>query len=248
MTTTNQPTTLDFMGLPLTVITHNNQMWLTAKQVGECLGYAAGNASTGITNLYNRHIEEFEASDTCNINLMLQGGVHPQNDGEPSKGGNPNVRVFSATGCHILGFFANTARAAEFRRWAKQALTTKAPPAAEPPHVAPYPARVGYNIITRQIEFDVLTLFVQGWRQADIARHCRISKAVVCTLVHGQHRFTDGAGEDLTTTELIEAVVARHMGEERARITRKYITSAANQKLTGHLDGQGRMLLLGQAA
>ena len=99
----------EFHGTPLSIIDHAGQKWLTAEQVGRCLGYADGNARAGIVNLYNRNSDEFSETDTCVIKLISQGQAR-------------DIRIFSATGCNLLGFFASTPRAKEFRVWAKAVL------------------------------------------------------------------------------------------------------------------------------
>lgn len=108
---TNHPQTIDFNGLEIEVIEHQGQLWLTADQVGICLGYAEDSARIAVVNLYNRNADEFTEIDTFVIKLM----TNPQ-------GGNPSTRIFSPTGCNKLGFFANTARAKEFRTWASRVL------------------------------------------------------------------------------------------------------------------------------
>lgn len=117
-----QLTTAEFFGTPISVIDHNNRRWLTANEAGRCLGYNEANAGTGITNLYKRHEDEFTDEDSLTIKLM-----------ENPKGGNPNTRIFSATGCQKLGFFANTARAKDFRTWAARFLAGNAVPPAPTP-------------------------------------------------------------------------------------------------------------------
>ena len=101
--------TLNFNDTDLEVTEHQGQLWLTAEQVGNCLGYAVANAGQSIINLYNRNADEFTESDTCQIKLISQGQSR-------------TVRMFSATGCNKLGFFANTALAKEFRTWASRVL------------------------------------------------------------------------------------------------------------------------------
>jgi hypothetical protein len=110
-----QPTTAEFFGAPVSVIDHDNRRWLTAEEAGRCLGYNDANASAGIRNLYNRHDDEFTEEDARRINLMRR-------DGKPSES-----LIFSATGCQKLGFFANTARAKDFRTWAARVLAGNAP-------------------------------------------------------------------------------------------------------------------------
>lgn len=114
MNTPNQPLSVqksDFFGTPIQIIDHNGQRWITAEQAGLALGYNEANARIGISNLYSRNKDEFTEADTFVINLI----TNPQ-------GGNPNTRIFSATGCQLLGFFSNTKRAKDFRAWAKHVL------------------------------------------------------------------------------------------------------------------------------
>ena len=89
---------------------HNQQFWLTAEDVGRCLGYGPGNERKGISALYNRHME-----DSTIVNLTTVD--EKQRD----------VRVFSKTGCIKLGFFAATRTAKEFRTWAARTLAGGSP-------------------------------------------------------------------------------------------------------------------------
>jgi BRO family, N-terminal domain len=107
-----------FNGQSLSIIDHAGHKWITAREVGQALGYKQEEASRSINNLYERHKDEFEASDTCVIKLTTQGQAR-------------EVRVFSATGCNTLGFFSGTKTAKAFRNWAKKVLAGQAPDAAE---------------------------------------------------------------------------------------------------------------------
>ena len=109
-----QLVTAEFFGNPVSIIDHAGKRWLTAEEAGRCLGYNDANARIGVSNLYNRHADEFTEADTCVIKLMTQV---QQRD----------VRIFSGTGCRLLGFFANTPQAKKFRAWAAQTLETIAP-------------------------------------------------------------------------------------------------------------------------
>lgn len=119
----------EFLGTPLSIIERNGLKWLTAEQVGRCLGYATTNARKGINQIYNSHADEFGPTDTFVAELT----TNPQ-------GGNPNARLFSGTGCHLLGMFAQTPRAKDFRAWAKRVLMNTAQPAA--PELAGELARI----------------------------------------------------------------------------------------------------------
>lgn len=105
-----------FNGHNLKIIDHAGRKWLTAAQVGQCLGYADANAGTGISNIYNRHADEFTEADSWTINLIVQGQRR-------------STRIFSDTGCQLLGFFASTPKAKDFRAWAKKVLAAHAPDA-----------------------------------------------------------------------------------------------------------------------
>ena len=112
-----------FQGVDLNIIDHDGRKWLTAEQVGLALGYNPANARQGILKLYRAHADEFSEHDKGVVEMATPGG--PQ-----------SVTVFSATGCHLLSFFANTSRAKTFRAWAKQVLAGEAPPPALAPTAA----------------------------------------------------------------------------------------------------------------
>jgi prophage antirepressor-like protein len=102
----------EFFGTQINVTYYNGARWLTAEQVGLALGCSEANARQGAGHLYRRHSDEFGDADTCKVNLTSQGQSR-------------KTRIFSASGCILLSFFANTKRAAAFRSWAKEALADK---------------------------------------------------------------------------------------------------------------------------
>ena len=53
----------------VSIISHDNRRWLTAEDVGRCLGFGKGNERDGIIKAYNRHADEFSAEDTCTVKL-----------------------------------------------------------------------------------------------------------------------------------------------------------------------------------
>lgn len=207
--------TLDFMGLALNIIDHNQQRWLTAEQVGLALGYEPSKARQGVNNLFKRHEDEFTDADTFVIKLM----TNPQ-------GGNPNTRIFSQSGCNLLSFFANTQRAKQFRAWAKQALiaiqcsdpiermATSVEKMAQGintlaegmgvvvrklDHTDKYVGMLernqrGHVKITYEIAQQIKTLKMQGMSQASIARELRVSPASVSLVVKDKYIFSENAG------------------------------------------------------
>ena len=100
----------EFHGTTLNIIDHEGQKWLTAEQAGICLGYDQANARNRVTKIYERHSDEFTEQDTIAVKLTANSR------------GNPTTRIFSATGCIKLGFFASTPRARDFRTWASKVL------------------------------------------------------------------------------------------------------------------------------
>ena len=218
--------TAEFNGTPVTILDHQNRRWLTARDVGRCLGYAEDEARNSINRLYARHADEFNQDDTFAVKLT----ANPQ-------GGNPNTRIFSQTGCILLAMFANTARAKDFRAWAKQALAGLAEAEDWP---TPYFRGVR---ITRTVERQCLEMFVAGLSLGQIGHHLGISKTVASRLINGKYRFGPGAGVDETTPQLIAAVTARHVADEQERIAERFCASAANQGLVRAMDAAGQRLL-----
>ncbi|MEP9272383.1 P22AR C-terminal domain-containing protein [Enterobacter hormaechei] len=77
------------------------QVWLTAAEVGEALGYSDDKA---IHRLYRKHADEFTVNMTGVVKVTTPGGVQ-------------DSRVFSLRGAHLMGMFSRTPVAKEFRRW-----------------------------------------------------------------------------------------------------------------------------------
>lgn len=104
--TANLPATLTFEGVTLDVVHLDGEMWLRSPQIAEALGYSQENR---IADLYNRNASEFTDKMTRLVKL-------------PTAGGEQTVRVFSLRGAHLLGMFARTERARDFRRWVLDVL------------------------------------------------------------------------------------------------------------------------------
>ena len=105
---------LTFATLTIQTIDRNGDKWLTIRDITAALypvdkGGAQSDAPFArferqMRNLYARHAEEFSESMTALIDVQTAGGVQ-------------KVRVFSLRGAHLLGMFARTKKAKEFRRW-----------------------------------------------------------------------------------------------------------------------------------
>lgn len=93
------------------LINHNGQKYITAKSVADALGYAN---SKKVSNLYQAHKEEFEEG----VSLVLDLGTR----------GNPadRSRIFNREGAWLIGMFARTPKAVEFRKWVLKVLGTVA--------------------------------------------------------------------------------------------------------------------------
>ncbi len=100
---------LTFHTTQFDIVDRVGQPWLQARQIGAALGYAREDS---INKIYERNADEFTSDMTCNVNLTLQGQQR-------------EVRVFSLRGAHLLGMFARTGVAKEFRRWVLDVLEGK---------------------------------------------------------------------------------------------------------------------------
>ena len=89
------------------LIRHNGQLYLTSKQIAEILEYRS---STSITNLYNEYKTEFDSEMTEVIDSMISGNYKSK------------ARIFNREGAWLIGMFARTPKAAEFRRWVLKVL------------------------------------------------------------------------------------------------------------------------------
>jgi len=229
-----------FNGMSVSIIDHNGKKWLTAEQVGLCLGYAKANARIGISNLYSRHLDRFDENDTCVIKLITQGQQR-------------EIRIFSTTGCVTLGWLANTKRAGEFQNWAKKVLAERMEGVATSPTPAPVPATSNKKnkcvSITRAIERQVFELFVEGYSQRQIADAVSISSSAVCQLLQAKYRFPAGAGAPEADYALLTEVAGRQYDIEmerveamRVRIAQKFMPNANNKELEEVLEQVGQNL------
>lgn len=96
-----QNNALTFHNTTFTYMEMAGQIWLTAAEVGEALGYSDDKA---IHRLYRKHADEFTVNMTGVVKVTTPGGVQ-------------DSRVFSLRGAHLMGMFSRTTLAKEFRRW-----------------------------------------------------------------------------------------------------------------------------------
>lgn len=115
-------TQLVFHDTRFNVVNHNNQIWLSSKEIANALGYAKTNA---ITKIYNQNTDEFTEAMSQVIDSMTS--KIPE---IPKSGTSGNlkvkVRIFSLRGAHLIAMFARTPVAKEFRRWVLDILDREA--------------------------------------------------------------------------------------------------------------------------
>ena len=90
-----------FHNTVLNIVDQDGQPWLRAQDIGQALGYLDPKA---IHRIYKRNASEFPESMTGVVNLTTPSGVQ-------------ETRIFNLRGAHLLGMFARTSVASEFRRW-----------------------------------------------------------------------------------------------------------------------------------
>ena len=221
-----QPIPAEFLGTRVAILDHAGRRWLTARDIGLCLGYADDHARQSILKIYQRHADEFGTEDQGVVNLTTPGGLQ-------------ETRVFSQTGCILLAMFANTPRAKDFRAWAKQAL---AAPSAPPP--APWLQRLPAPQVTRAVERQVLECYAAGGSLTEVGAAFGLDRSTISRLVNGKYRFAIGAGPDETTPALREAVARRILARDLESMARRRIISH-NTGLQQSIDAQARALLAG---
>lgn len=97
---------LTFQNINFSYMEMAGQIWLTASEVGQALEYADDKA---IHRIFNRHADEFTSQMTGVVKVTTPGGMQ-------------DMRVFSLRGAHLIGMFARTPVAKEFRRWVLDVL------------------------------------------------------------------------------------------------------------------------------
>lgn len=115
--------TLVFRNTTFHPVVRNGQPWLTAAEIAQALGYSRADK---VTEIYSRNKTEFTDFMTQTLNLRVSGEIN----GLQHK----KVRIFSLRSAHLIGMFARTKLAAEFRRWLLNVLdqhTAQLPNSAE---------------------------------------------------------------------------------------------------------------------
>ena len=96
---------LSFNDVNFSPVQHDGQIWLSASELANALGYARSDA---VSKIYDRNADEFTPSMTTTVNLGVvrrTGTVEMGN------------RIFSLRGCHLVAMLSRTAIAKQFRKW-----------------------------------------------------------------------------------------------------------------------------------
>jgi len=148
---------LAFHDHKLSVVTHNNQIWLTASDIAAALEYADDKS---VLRIYSRHADEFTYGMASVVNLTTRG-VQREN------------RIFSLRGAHLIAMFARTPVAKEFRRWVLDILDRDVGEAVTQPLTSPinYDSRTlcfkrnGVTINELPLRDDELVITLESWVQ-----------------------------------------------------------------------------------
>lgn len=89
------------------LINHNGQLYMTGSQIGEVLEYE--DAAKAVHNIYTNHKDEFGENMSCTLKTRVNGVKRLS-------------RVFNREGAWLIGMFARTPKAAEFRKWVLKVL------------------------------------------------------------------------------------------------------------------------------
>lgn len=98
---------VEFDSKNLRLINHANQLWFTSTDIAKALNYSDSNS---ITLLFSKHKDEFDGEMSQTIETKGSGNLKRMQ------------RIFNREGAWLIGMFARTPRAAEFRRWVLKVL------------------------------------------------------------------------------------------------------------------------------
>lgn len=98
---------VEFDSKNLRLINHANQLWFTSTDIAKALNYSDSNS---ITLLFSKHKDEFDGEMSQTIETKGSGNLKRMQ------------RIFNREGAWLIGMFARTPKAAEFRRWVLKVL------------------------------------------------------------------------------------------------------------------------------
>lgn len=166
---------LTFRDTQFTAVNHNNQIYLSATQIGLALEYA--HPETAVTKIYNRNADEFTDCMSQVVESTTSGNYRKK------------VRIFSLRGAHLIAMFARTEIAKEFRRWVLDILdreVEQAPVAKPTPRRSQQDEMDSRHIETIATYFEII---YQTWTR-QLAPSLRLVRSDLVGELNG--RFTDG--------------------------------------------------------
>ena len=98
---------VQFNNHKLRVFDSQNRKWFCARDIANALEFKHPDAD--ICKLYSRHKDEFDEGMTCTGKMVVQGQ-------------NKTVRLYNREGAWLIGMFARTPKAVEFRKWVLKVL------------------------------------------------------------------------------------------------------------------------------
>lgn len=120
-------TQLVFNNTPLSIITLNNQIWITSSELARALNYSD---QSSVNRIYSRYQYEFTNKMTSSVKLTDQNQQLKE------------VRVYSLRGAHLIAMFSRTEIAKQFRQWVLDILDNETQKTTPPPATLPVPAPV----------------------------------------------------------------------------------------------------------
>ena len=101
-----------FHAVAVTIYEIDGKDYLTAEDIGRCLGLAE--PAIAVNKIYRRNREELESHKAEVKDATL---VYPSS-GKDGRGGGPQAtRLFTETGANLIGMFSRTAKSKDFRLW-----------------------------------------------------------------------------------------------------------------------------------
>lgn len=108
MSNNSQLQTASFDGIPVSIIDHNDEGWITGEDIGKALDYA-DDPRNAVRKIFERNREELE---DYSVTVKLTATDNKQY----------NTRVYNEEGVMMIGFFSKQPKAVAFRRWAVKTL------------------------------------------------------------------------------------------------------------------------------
>lgn len=169
---------LTFGAHEVKTITREGQLWMSGTEVGRLLEYAS--PEKAIKQLYNARADEFTTTMTKVIKVMTAGGKQA-------------VRFFSLRGAHLLGMFARTPKAKDFRVWILNILDRETAALKEAAHAGKelsYNTRLALQGICTEVYF-----MASWWRH--FGEGIKVISPYAYNLIFERFLFAPGRADEL---------------------------------------------------